>query len=576
MDQKKSPDVSTKNIEHCNSQDREEQLFENPNEFNVRFIKGKVLKPYQIEAIKWMIQREKKEHFGIRGGINSSSMGLGKSIEALTLILSEYTNSNINSSEICFPTLIICPVSAIYTWKEQIRNFFGNSCEFLIYKRDLLTKKQYDEIDFQTLIKYKIIITNYETVRTIAVRNNLHLKCLLFNSKNNIIGMKPLDTQNKLDNTIIGEKLLFNIKFNRIICDESHFYNNPKSLIFYSLMCLHADKKWGLTGTPIRNFSHDIYTQLMFLGFNKVYNIRDFTLDVYKQCNLSETILYMTQEDAGLKLPEITNINVNLKIDNNERDFYNYLYKTIKNAHNDFIQKKAGSYTNILAMFMRLRQFCSAPYTILQQSSQQSSEQSSEQFNENELFKGINDWLRDKNGSSGIKFIKISAAMNILFKRIPVDDKVIIYTNFKRTINLFMHALDRYNQFNNKNINFLYIDGDVTGEERLKKVEQFKSDIHCKILFLTYKVGSESLNLIEANHIILLEPVWCPAVISQAKCRVHRLGQTKKTTIWNMSIENTIEEKMLELCNKKQTMIKDFVADKSEDISNDIINFMLN
>ncbi len=82
----------------------------------------------------------------------------------------------------------------------------------------------------------------------------------------------------------------------------------------------------------------------------------------------------------------------------------------------------------------------------------------------------------------------------------------------------------------------------------------FKNDINTQGLFLTYKVGSEGLNLTEATHCICIEPWWTNAVHNQAKARLWRTGQTKQVYVHNVIIKGSIEEKIVEICKGKDNI----------------------
>jgi SNF2 family DNA or RNA helicase len=84
------------------------------------------------------------------------------------------------------------------------------------------------------------------------------------------------------------------------------------------------------------------------------------------------------------------------------------------------------------------------------------------------------------------------------------------------------------------------------------------------IMLINYKVGSEGLNLVEAKHIILCENWWTPVVQQQAKARSHRIGQDKKINIWTITVKNSIEEKIEDICNSKKILINSFLQSNQE------------
>lgn len=70
------------------------------------------------------------------------------------------------------------------------------------------------------------------------------------------------------------------------------------------------------------------------------------------------------------------------------------------------------------------------------------------------------------------------------------------------------------------------------------------------------KAGGSGLNLITASHVYLLDPWWNSATEEQAIDRVHRLGQTKTVYVTRFIIENSIEERILELQNRKKLLVQ--------------------
>jgi superfamily II DNA or RNA helicase len=120
------------------------------------------------------------------------------------------------------------------------------------------------------------------------------------------------------------------------------------------------------------------------------------------------------------------------------------------------------------------------------------------------------------------------------------------------------------------------IDGEVTKYHRSQALANFKLE-GFDVLIISYKIGSESLNLTHANHIILIEPWWCPAVIEQAKARIQRLGQEKNIYVYELMIDEiegipktettdeqnknlTMEQRMIIMCDHKTKEAKDFLS----------------
>ena len=77
-----------------------------------------------------------------------------------------------------------------------------------------------------------------------------------------------------------------------------------------------------------------------------------------------------------------------------------------------------------------------------------------------------------------------------------------------------------------------------------RNLQKFKNRQDVKVLLLPISSGANGLNLIEASHVLLIEPILNPAEELQAIGRVHRIGQTKPTTIHRFLIASTIEERI--------------------------------
>ena len=71
---------------------------------------------------------------------------------------------------------------------------------------------------------------------------------------------------------------------------------------------------------------------------------------------------------------------------------------------------------------------------------------------------------------------------------------------------------------------------------------------------MTYSTGGVGLTIVNANHVILVDPWWNPAVEDQAADRAHRIGQENPVLVHRMVAKDTVEEKILELQEKKRAL----------------------
>ena len=110
-------------------------------------------------------------------------------------------------------------------------------------------------------------------------------------------------------------------------------------------------------------------------------------------------------------------------------------------------------------------------------------------------------------------------------------------------------------------LNYVRFDGSMNARERERAVEIFKNDTRTNVLLISLKCGSLGLNLTCANRVCLMDVWWNPAIENQAIDRAHRFGQKKTVQVCRMTVKGTVEDRILELQNKKQE-IADAVLDE--------------
>ncbi|KAK9507279.1 hypothetical protein O3M35_007174 [Rhynocoris fuscipes] len=117
------------------------------------------------------------------------------------------------------------------------------------------------------------------------------------------------------------------------------------------------------------------------------------------------------------------------------------------------------------------------------------------------------------------------------------DVKVLIFSTWEKVLDLLCDALT------NNEITFRRFS---TLSKYKHGLQQFKTK-PVTALLLPLRLGGKGLNIVEATHVFLVEPILNPADELQAAGRVHRIGQTKPTFIHRFVVENTIEERMINL-----------------------------
>ncbi len=110
-------------------------------------------------------------------------------------------------------------------------------------------------------------------------------------------------------------------------------------------------------------------------------------------------------------------------------------------------------------------------------------------------------------------------------------------------------------------INHLYLDG--TTKDRQSLVDEFNANGEIPLFLMSLKAGGTGLNLTGADTVIIYDPWWNPAVESQAVDRAHRIGQNKPVSVYRLTTEDSIEQKIMNLKEKKEKIIESIISEES-------------
>jgi SNF2 family DNA or RNA helicase len=171
---------------------------------------------------------------------------------------------------------------------------------------------------------------------------------------------------------------------------------------------------------------------------------------------------------------------------------------------------------------------------------------------------GLAMWCLDRRSRAGTRSAKMRALTRIL-AAVPADEKVLVFSSFVSCLDLAIDAISE----RLPGLGTVQIDGETTRAERDERLRAFRSPGGPRVLLMTYKVGSEGLNLAEANHCIFMEPWWTKAVEEQAESRCRRVGQTRPVTVYSLIASGTMEQRIVQVCLDKSAMAAAYLASSS-------------
>lgn len=335
-------------------------------------------------------------------------------------------------------------------------------------------------------------------------------------------------------------QVFMKIVFDYVVLDESQAIKNPSSKVTRAASLLNAKNKLCMSGTPLQNNTFDIFAQMNFLNPGLLGSMEFFRnefatpIDKFGEQEQKEHlrkllypfILRRTKEQVAKDLPEKTETILFCEMDKEQRkiyDAYRNLYrdKILGSIEEQGIDK---SQLTILQGLMKLRQICDSPAIL----------------NEEEKFPNHS--------------IKLDELTRELEENIG-EHKALIFSQFLGMLALIKERLIA------DGVEFEYFDGSTSAADREKAIQRFQNDDKVRIFLISLKAGGVGLNLTAADYVYLVDPWWNPAVEQQAIDRTHRIGQTKNIFAYRMICIDTIEDKILQLQEKKKQLAKDLIAD---------------
>ncbi|KAI9821562.1 MAG: DNA repair protein rad16 [Thelocarpon impressellum] len=209
------------------------------------------LKSFQLQGLDWMVKQEKTKW---KGGLLGDEMGMGKTIQAVSLIMSDYPAKN--------PTLVVVPPVALMQWQNEIGEYTNGKLKVLLFHGTRAKKLTMTELK-----KYDVLMTSYSTLEATHRKERK--------------GWSRMDSDD--EKVLVKEDSpLHAIHFHRIILDEAHSIKSRNSGTAKACYALHADYRWCLSGTPLQNRIGEFFSLFRFLG------VQPFACYMCKACTCKE------------------------------------------------------------------------------------------------------------------------------------------------------------------------------------------------------------------------------------------------------------------------------------------------
>ena len=335
-------------------------------------------------------------------------------------------------------------------------------------------------------------------------------------------------------------KLLMSVEFDYVILDESQAIKNPASKVAKASCLLAAKHRLCMSGTPLQNNTFDIFAQMNFLNPGMLGTMEFFRqefaipIDKFGEQERKEHlkkilypfILRRTKEQVAKDLPEKQEMILFCEMEEEQRNIYDAYRNDFRNQILGTIETQGiqKSQLTILQGLMKLRQICDSPAIL----------------NEQEKFENHS--------------IKLDELSREITENIG-NHKALVFSQFLGMLALIRAKLDALG------IKYEYFDGSTSAPDREKAIQSFQNNEEVRVFLISLKAGGVGLNLTAADYVYIVDPWWNPAVEQQAIDRTHRIGQTKNIFAYRMICKDTIEDKILQLQEKKRALAKDIIAD---------------
>jgi superfamily II DNA or RNA helicase len=390
------------------------------------------------------------------------------------------------------PALIVCPTSLVENWAEEAAKFTPGLRVLKMHGLD--RHDHWEKVEGSDLV-----ITSYALMR------------------------RDLDEYLKHE-------------FAVAVLDEAQHIKNRTTQNAVSAKKIRALQKLVLTGTPIENSVADLWSIMDFLmpgylsnhkAFREHYELPisrggpDAELAQLKlRRKLHPFLMRRLKREVAKDLPEKIQRIAHCALSKDQYMVYKELLESSKRKIADMVETQGfnRSRMQIFKTLLRLRQTCCHL-----------------------------DLLKLPNLKSDFPSAKMELFFELVDEAVDARHRILVFSQFTSMLSILRKELEA------RELKYCYLDGSTKNRQAM--VREFNTNRSIPVFLISLKAGGSGLNLTGADMVIHYDPWWNPAVEDQATDRAHRIGQ--KNTVYSVKLitKDTVEEKVLQMQQRKQGVI---------------------
>lgn len=321
-------------------------------------------------------------------------------------------------------------------------------------------------------------------------------------------------------------------KFYYLVLDEAQKIKNVRSESAKATKLINTQYLLALTGTPMENHLgelHSIFDTVMpdFLGSLKEFKTlyqnpieKEHSIDAQKRLNerIKPFMLRRTKDKVATELPLKTEIIRTVSFESDQAQLYETIRVSMEKSVRESIKIMglAKSHISILAALLKLRQVCCDPKLLKIEEAQKVKESA-----------------------------KLEMLIDLVEELREEGRRILIFSQFTSMLEIIEEQMIRLD------IAYSKLTGSTV--KRQVEIDKFNED-ETEVFLISLKAGGVGLNLTKADVVIHYDPWWNPAAQDQATDRAYRIGQDKPVFVYKLIVENSVEEKIVQMQEGKKAL----------------------